>query len=103
MVECAPGNGGVQMSVRVAELERRIVRYRNNYIFAKSYLQRREFVVCCGSVDGGGVIKREGWDVTRSIGFGPSFKSPTPVPPGDVSLAGVLSPDLAGLLPSTQL
>lgn len=83
-MECAPGNGGVQMRARVAKLKRRIVRYRNNYIFAESfYLQRRrELIVCCSSVDGGGVIKREGWDVTRSIGFGPSFKSPTPVPPG---------------------
>lgn len=33
MVECAPGNGGGQMRVRVAKLARRIVRYRSNYVF----------------------------------------------------------------------
>lgn len=84
MVECAPGNDGVQMMVGVTKLERRIVRYRNNYMVAESFYfhHRREFVVCCSSVDGGGVIKREGWHVTRSIGFGPSFKSPTSDPPG---------------------
>lgn len=29
MVECAPSNGGVEMRVRVAKLDSRIVRYRS--------------------------------------------------------------------------
>lgn len=64
MVECAPGNGGVELRVRVAKLESRIVRYRSKYVCAESfYLQKREFILPCSSVNSGGVIKQEGWDV----------------------------------------
>ena len=38
MVECAPGNDGVQMMVGVTKLERRIVRYCNKYIVAGPFI-----------------------------------------------------------------